>query len=124
MGHIATRLTENIELGAVRIDPQDALEVVTTDSMSEVRNLRVEDEPRRWEIALPMVDVEGGDTTDYDAVRQMWRETLRGLHTFDFPDFVDDEIVKVRFDGPLQFSAPAGHLRHIDTFHLKEVTGE
>lgn len=121
MGHIATQLTENIEIGAVRIDGQDGLEIIKTDSQKEVRNARTDADPRQWEIALPMVDIEGGDTTDYDAVRQMWSDTERGLHTFDFRDFIDDEIVKVRFDGPLQFTAPAGHLRKIDTFNLVEV---
>jgi hypothetical protein len=32
--------------------------------------------------------------------------------------------VKVRFESPLQITAPAGHLRHIDTFTLKEAIGE
>jgi hypothetical protein len=115
MSHISETLTENIEIGAVRIDGQDQLEVVTTDSGQEVRNSRG-DEPRRWEIALPMVD--------YDSVRAMWAETERGLHTFDFNCFVDDETVVVRFDSPLNITAPAGHLRKIDTFTIKEALGE
>ena len=121
---IATRMTENIELGAVRVHNQDGLEVVTTDGGTEVRNLRAEDEARRWDISLPMVNIEGGVTTDYDAVRQLWNDSGRGLEPFWFHDFVDDEDVLVRFDGPLQITAPAGHLRHIDTFHIKEVLGE
>lgn len=124
MAHINAQLTENIEIGAVRVHSQDMLEVVTTDSGKEVRNLRGPDEPRRWEVALPVVNIEGGDTADYDSVRQMWADTLRGLDTFDFHCFVDDEVVRVRFDGPLQITAPAGHLRHIDTFNLKECLGE
>lgn len=124
MGHLAQQLTENIENGAVRIDSQDSLEVVTTDGGTEVRNLRAEDEPRRWEISLPLVDIEGGDTTDYDSIRQMWRDTERGLHTFDFRCFVDDEIVKVRFASQLQITAPARHLRHVDTLTIKEAIGE
>lgn len=120
MGHIATQLTQNIEIGAVQIVGQDSLEVVTTDGGAEVRNLRAENEARRWEVSLPMVDIEGEDTADYDSVRLMWTQTERGLHTFDFHCFVDDEIVKVRFASPIQVTAPAGHLRHIDTFTLKE----
>lgn len=129
MAHIATQLTRSIEIGAVRIHGQDSLEVVTTDGGKEVRNLRAEDEPRRWEVSLPTVNVGGngataGVTTDYDAVRQMWSDTNRGLDTFNFYDWVEDEVVKVRFETPLSITAPAGHLRHIDTFTLKEVIGE
>lgn len=120
MGHVATRLTENIENGAVRIDGQEGLEVVPMDNLKTVRNSRVTEDPRRWEISLPMVDIEGGDTTDYDALRQLWRDTERGLHTFDFKCFIDDEVYKVRFETPLQISAPAGHIRHVETLTIVE----
>lgn len=121
--HLATQLTRNIEIGAVRVEGQDSLEVVTTDGGNEVRNTRAEEEARRWEVSLPTVNIDG-DTADYDAVRQMWTDTVRGLHTFLFYDFIADEMVKVRFDSPLSITAPAGHLRHVDTFTLKEVLGE
>lgn len=117
-------MTENVEIGAVRIHGQNSLEVVTTDGGKEVRNLRAEDEPRRYEVSLPAVNIEGGVTTDYDSVRQIWADSGRGLEPFYFYDFVDEEDVLVRFDGELQITAPAGHLRHIDTFTLKEVIGE
>ena len=120
--HLHESLTENIEIGAVRIDGQDSLEVVTTDGGKEVRNQRASDEARRWEISLPHVDT-SGDTTDYDALREMWADTSRGLHTFNFHCFVDDEDYVARFESPLQVSAPAGHLRHIDTLTVKEVLG-
>lgn len=123
MGHVAEQLTENIEIGAVRIHGQDSLEVVTTDSGREVRNLRAENDPRMWEIALPVCDIDD-DRADYDSVRAMWAATERGLHSFDFHCFVDEEQVKVRFASELQITAPAGHLRHIDTFTIKEVIGE
>lgn len=121
--HIGVSLTRNIEIGAVRVHGQDGLEIVTTDGGKEVRNQRTEEEARRWEISLPTCSVDQ-DTDDYDAVRQMWTDTARGLHTFDFYDFIEDETVRVRFDSPLQITAPAGHLRHIDTFTLKEAIGE
>ena len=123
MAHFAIQLTREIEIGAVRVEGQDSLEVITTDGGKEVRNQRAEDEARRWEISLPTIDTRG-DVTDYDAVRTMWTDTAKGLHTFLFYDFIEDELVKVRFDSPLQITAPAGHLRHIDTFTLKEVLGE
>ena len=121
--HIHEQLTRNIEIGAVRIHAQDSLEVVTTDGGKEVRNIRAEDEARRWEISMPTVDIDN-ERDDYDSVRAMWTNTERGLHTFDFHCFVDEELVRVRFDSPLQITAPAGHLRHIDTFTLKEALGE
>ena len=121
--HLDVSLTRNIEIGAVRILGQDGLEVITTDGGKEVRNVRAEDEARRWEVSLPTVST-SGDLADYNAVRQMWTDSERGLHSFNFYCFIDDEIVRVRFDSPLQITAPAGHLRHIDTFTLKEVLGE
>lgn len=120
MGHVATRLTENIELGAIRIEGQDGLEVVRQDNLRTVRNSRVTEDPRRWEVSLPVVDIESGDTTDYDALRQLWSDTERGLHTFDFKCFVDDNVYTVRFESPLQISAPASHIRHIETFTIVE----
>lgn len=131
MAHVPTQLTHNIEIGAVRVHGQDSLEVVTTDGGKELRNLRAETEPRRWEVSLATANVgnsllgmTAGDTTNYDAVRLMWTATNRGLDTFNFFDFIENEIVKVRFESPLQITAPATHLRHIDTFTLKEVIGE
>jgi hypothetical protein len=121
--HIASQFTRNIEIGAVRVHGQDGLEIVSTDGGKEVRNLRAEAEARRWEISMPTINT-NGDTDDYDSARQMWADTERGLHTFDFYDFIDGELVKVRFDSPLQITAPAAHLRHIDTFTIKEVLGE
>jgi hypothetical protein len=121
--HLDIQLTENIEIGAVRVLNQDSLEVVTTDGGKEVRNVRAEDEARRWEISLPTCDIDN-ERTNYDSVLQMWSDSEKGLHTFNFWDFISEEIVKVRFDSPLSVTAPAGHLRHIDTFTLKEVLGE
>lgn len=121
---LATRMTENIEIGAQRIHGQGSLEVITTDSGKEVRNLRAEDEPRRYQVALPIVNIEDTNTADYVSVRQIWADSGRGLLPFWFHDFVDDEDVLVRFDGELQITAPARHLRRIDTFTLKECLGE
>lgn len=120
MGHIATRLTENVEIGATRLENQDGLEIVRKDNLRTVRNSRVETEPKRWEISLPVVDIENGETTDYDALRRLWSDSERGLHTFDFKCFIDDEVYRVRFETPLSITAPAGHLRHIDTFTIVE----
>ena len=117
--HIDVQLTRNIEIGALRIDGQDGLEIVTTDGGKEVRNARTELDPRMWEIAMPPCRTD--DSDEYDSVRQMWRDTERGAHSFNFYDFIEDELVRVRFASPVQISAPAGHLRKIETFTLREV---
>ena len=123
MGHVARRLTENVEIGALRIDPQEGLEIARKDNLRTVRNSRVSEEPIRWEIAFPVVDVDG-DTTklsdNYQSVRDMWTDTERGLHTFDFKCFVDGLIHTVRFDSQLETEAPAGHLRKIGSVTIVE----
>lgn len=125
MAHIDEEFTRNVEIGAVRIYDQDGLEVVTTDGGREVRNIRMDEGPRRWEIAIPTCNIEDDEgRADYDSVRSLWAQSERGLNSFNFFCFVDEEQVKVRFDSALQISAPAGHLRHIDTFTIKEVLGE
>lgn len=118
MAHIAAQLTRNIEIGARREDSIDGLEVTTTDGGQEVRNSRSDFEPRRYEIAGYTCTI---DNEDFVSMRAMWRDTERGLHTFNFYDWIDAEIVKVRFETPMSITSEAGHLFHIDTLTLKEV---
>lgn len=118
--HLDLQLTENVEIGAVRLDSQDGLTITQMDSGLEVRNERTDEDPISWQIAIPTADIDG-DTTDYDSVRLMWSNTRRGLYSFNFRCFVDDTIYRVRFDGPRQINAAAGHLRHIETFTIKQV---
>jgi hypothetical protein len=75
--HFDLQLTQNVEIGAQRMLNQEALDVEQTDGFQEVRNLRTEDEPRQWQIALPTIDT-AGDTADYDSVLAMWATTSRG----------------------------------------------
>lgn len=122
--HLELQFTQNVEIGAQRVLGQDALEVVTQDSGLEVRNLRAAAEPRVWQVALPTVDVDA-DTADLDSALTMWgtsaRGSWRGLHTFNFHCFVDNAVYRVRFASPLQVTGAAGHLRHADTFTLRET---
>jgi len=118
--HLNVSLTRNIEIGAVALHGQEGLVVVPTDGGKEVRNGRTDADARKWEIALPIVDVDQ-DTTDYDALRALWRDSERGLHTFNFYDFEEGDTAVVRFDSERTTTAPAGHLRHVDTFTIKEV---
>jgi hypothetical protein len=118
--HFDLQLTQNVEIGAQRMLNQEALDVEQTDGFQEVRNLRTEDEPRQWQIALPTIDT-AGDTADYDSVLAMWSTTNRGADTFNFRCFVDDTVYRVRFASTLPVTAPAGHLRHIDPFTIKQT---
>jgi hypothetical protein len=122
--HIDERLTDNVEIGALRIDPQDNLEIIRKDSGRTVRNSRIDAEPIRWEIAFPITNVDDGDATvldaNFESVRRMWQQTERGLHTFNFRCFVDGEVHKVRFDSPLETEAAASHLRKIGSVTLVE----
>lgn len=125
MTHIDEQMTQNVEIGAARMYDQEGLEVVTTDGLVEVRNLRTDAGPRRWEVAIPVCNIEDATSrADYDSVRSLWDKTERGLHSFNFHCFVDEEQVKVRFDSGLRITAPAGHLRYIEPFTIKEVLGE
>jgi hypothetical protein len=117
MAHVDVHLTRNIEIGARREDSMDGLEVVRTDGNQEVRNSRTDFEPRRYEIAGYSCN---SDNEDFIAMRQMWRDTERGLHTFNFYDWIDEEVVKVRFETPMSITSEAGHLFHVDTLTLKE----
>lgn len=121
--HIDERLPDNIEIGAVRIDPQDGLEIARQDNLRTVRNSRVTEDPIQWEIAFPVTNTEDGEetpTAEFLKVRQLWQQTERGLYTFNFKCFVDGEIHKVRFDSPLETAAPAGHLRKYQTMTIVE----
>jgi hypothetical protein len=116
--HLNVNLTRNIEIGASREDGQEGLEVVRTDNLKTVRNSRTEYDPRRYEIAGYTCTA---DNEDFIAIRQMWRDTERGNHTFNFHDWIDEETVKVRFESPLRITSPAGHLFKIETFTLIEA---
>jgi hypothetical protein len=117
MAHIDVHFTRNIEIGATREDPMDGLEVIETVPGKTVRNATTDTEPRRYEIAGYTCT---SDNEDFISMRQMWRDTERGLHTFNFHDWIDDETVKVRFVTPMRITSEAGHLFHIDTFTIEE----
>lgn len=115
--HFAAQLTENHELNATRIIERD-FEVVRTDGGNEVRNTRWSEPLRKFEVAGYNCLATNADLL---SIQEMWEDTEGGVHTFMFRDFIADELVKVRFDGGLQITAPAPHIRKIDTFTLQEV---
>lgn len=96
-------------------------EIVTTDGGNEVRNQRQSRAKRYYDISVPTAV---RDNSAYLLVLQLFEDSLGGNDTFLISDWTDETaatVVKVRFDGELQITSPAGHLDHIDTFTLVEV---
>ena len=93
MAHIATRLTEHVEIGATRRDVDD-IEVVRTDGGAEVRNTR-------WSQSLLAFDVSFPASTRDDAVflevRNAYRATRAGLHSFKFRDWSEYQATNAEF---------------------------
>ena len=120
MTHYTERLTQRLELGAVR-HLTYSNEVVKTDGGNEVRNARWATPLRSYEVRLPTCT---RDNADYVQVRHLYDLTLGGTHTFEMAEWVDDTmttIVTVRFDGPLSIQGVDKYHDHIETFTLQEV---
>ena len=121
MSEIAITLPNSaVEIGAVKRLVW-LPEIVTTDGGKEVRNQRQSRYKRYYDVAVPTAT---RDNEAYLLVIQAFEDTLGGTLPFQIIDWTDETgetVVKVRFDGELQISSPAGHLDHIDTFTLVEV---
>jgi hypothetical protein len=120
MTHLADFLPGEIELGPVQRSDW-GIEVVTTSGGHEVRNALWSSPLRTFEVSFPP-STRNGEV--YNAVRQLYDDSLGGLHTFNYRVWDDESgttIAKVRFDSPLEIEGIAGHLDHIATFTLKEV---
>jgi uncharacterized protein (TIGR02217 family) len=93
MAHIATRLSDHVEIGAVRVDSDD-IEIVTTDGGNEVRNARVSQSLLRFEISFPTSE---RDDAVFLEVRNAYRATRGGLHSFKFKDWSDYQATDEQF---------------------------
>lgn len=123
MAHLDAFLPTSVEIGAVKRFVWMP-EIVTTDGGNEVRNQRRSRATRYYDCAMPTCT---RDNADYLAVLQLFEDSLGGTDSFNLTDWTDESgetVVKVRFDGELQITSPAGHLDHIDTFTLVEVFDE
>ncbi len=123
MTHLSTYLPQRIELLAVRKE-EYATEIVTMDSGRELRNNRHANPIRSYDVAMPIMRE---DDTDLAALRALYAEAQGSLNSFNFHDFTDSSdatVVAVRFDSPLQITAIAPDLFHVDSFTLKEELGE
>lgn len=83
MAFIDARLPLEVEVDAVRIDPDDSnVEIVLTDGNHEVRNARTDGSLLEFELAYPVSKKTG---SNYIAVRDAYK-VARTLHTFRFRD--------------------------------------
>jgi hypothetical protein len=119
MTHLADFLPEELELGPTE-STDWGIEVVTTDGGYEVRNGRWSEPLRTFEVSFPPSTRDG---TVYQAVKQLYEDSMGGLHSFNMQLWTDGyaTTIAVRFDSPLEIEGIAGHLDHIATFTLKEV---
>lgn len=119
MTHLARALPQEIALGPVsRADW--GIEVIETDGGHEVRNARWSSPLRTFEVSFPPSLRDGAV---YNEVKDLFDESMGGLHSFNFEDWTEDRTLKVRFDSPLEIIGEAMHLDRIATFTLKEVRG-
>jgi hypothetical protein len=121
MAHLHITLPNSaVEIGAVKRLVW-LPEIIPTDGGREVRNQRQSRPKRYYDISVPTAT---RDNEAYLTVLQLFDDSLGGNDTFQITDWTDETagtVVKVRFDGELQITSPAGHLDHIDTFTLVEV---
>lgn len=93
--HINARLSTEVEIDALRIDPDfEDTEIVTTDGNREVRNVRTSQSLLRFEITYPH-----GLLTDerYLTVKDAYKASRGGLHSFDFQDHTEHTATDAGF---------------------------
>jgi hypothetical protein len=116
--HLWLSLPTKVEIGAQRNDDWDG-DVETTDGGYEVRNTRWAGPLSSFTASLPVKDV---DDADLVALRDMWRLAQGKTHSFNFTDWVDGQVYRVRFDTGLQITTPRRMpMHHVDPFTLQEV---
>lgn len=93
MAHINTRLSDHVEIGAVRIEEQE-VEISRTDGGNEVRNTRWSQPLLRFEIAFPTSQ---RDDSVYLEVRNAYRAAMGMLHSFKFRDWSDYQATDAEF---------------------------
>lgn len=118
--HLSDYLPEELELGPVERTEWN-IEIVTTDGGYEARNSRWANPLRTFEVSFPPSTRDG---TVYQAVKDLFDDSMGGLHSFNYRMWTDETgmtVIPVRFDSPMEIEGIAGHLDHIATFTLKEV---
>lgn len=93
MAHIATRLSQNVEINAVRRQRWD-VEVVTSDGGSEVRNSRWSQPLLEFDVSYPTAL---RDDAVFQSVLQAYLATGGGLDSFAFTDWTDYQATNEEF---------------------------
>jgi uncharacterized protein (TIGR02217 family) len=93
MAHINTRLSDHVEIGATRIE-EESVEIVRTDGGNEVRNTRWSQPLLRFELSFPTSE---RDDAVFLEVRNAYRATRGGLHSFKFKDWSDYDATDEAF---------------------------
>lgn len=94
MTHISATLPTNVEIGAVRIDPDyENAEIARTDGNREVRNVRTAGSLLRFEISYPHNQYDA----NYLAVKAAYKASRGGVHSFDFQDHSEYEATDATF---------------------------
>lgn len=105
--HITTRLSDEVELGAIRRDTMN-LEIVRNDSGHEDRNRLWSQFLREYEITYPLQDRDGGPSTSLGQVYEAFLATGGGEDSFDFQDWRDytaeDELFGIGDASETEFS--------------------
>lgn len=92
--HINASLPEEVEIGAIRIDPDfESTEIVRTDGNREVRNIRTSQSLLRFEITYPHSEQDA----NYLAVKAAYKAARGGTHSFDFQDHSEFEATNEPF---------------------------
>lgn len=91
--HINTRISDHVEINAVRIDEQQ-VEIARSDGGNEVRNTRWAQPLLRFEISFP---TSLRDDAVYLEVRNAYRACRGMLHSFKFKDWSDYQAVDEMF---------------------------
>lgn len=95
MSFINQRLPQQVEINAVRRE-REAIEIVRTDGLHEVRNARHSQSLFEYEISFPHGAY---DATVSVAVKDMFKASRGGLHSFRFRDWdsennsLEDELI-------------------------------
>lgn len=116
--HLHISLPTSIANNASRSETWDK-EIIEQVGGGEVRNELWSAPLRNYEIPFPPKN----RVTDamVEAIREVWRVTGGGVHSFDFFDEADEEMVKVRFDNDLVIASLEGPWVRVETVLLKEV---
>lgn len=115
--HLTLTIPGGFADGATRRDQWD-FETVAQVGGGDVRNQLWTTPLRFYEIPFATCK---SDDPDFIALKELWKATEGGLHSFNLFDDEDGEDVRVRFDGELQTTAVTGPWVRIETIQLREV---